>query len=220
MPQNIQFYRVKFRILLAAVALYAAIVGGRRLIEYSRESSVRWVAVQISKELAWKMMSPSGGDFDLTKTSFLDSYARETFYVLLEFKDRGTRDKLQEVFFFEAFGGKPRVKWSYSVLNNLAKLRVGEGAFCCDERSCIQRKGQGFEMSITLSPVEWNIQGETISRLREQGVEMLVSLEGHPELNPFRIANVTGFGNYLAEFSSKDDALACARIFGIKPSPR
>ncbi len=161
-------------------------------------------------------MGPSGVNFKLSNISFLDSFARDKFYVVLEFKNPGAGDKFQEVFFFDAFGGKPRMEWSYSVLNNLARLKVNEGTFIDDSNTRIQRKGQDFEMSIAMSPVEWNIQGETIERLGSQGVEMSVSLEGHPEVKPFRIVGLTDLGDCLAEYSSRDDALHCAKVLEIK----
>ena len=56
---------------------------------------------------------------------------------------------------------------------------------------------------------------ETISRLGREGVGMLVSLEGRPEVKPFRITTVTEAG-CTAAFSSMEDALNCAKILGIE----
>jgi len=205
---------MKVRTILATVALCAVMIGIWSFIEYSNTS--RRAALGISMELARKMMGPSGVNFKLSHTSFLDSFARDKFYVVMEFKNPGAGDKLQEVFFFDAFGGKPQMEWSYSVLNNLAKLKVSEGTFIDAGNAQIERKGQGFEMPIALTPVEWNFQGETIERLGHQGVPMLVSVEEHPELKPFRIDGLTDSGDCLAEFPSKDDALYCAKVLEIK----
>ena len=77
-------------------------------------------------------------------------------------------------------------------------------------------KGRGFELPIALTPVEWQYQAETIARLGRHGVEMLVSIEGHPELKPFRIVNVNDMGEAVAEFSSANEALYCAKVLDIE----
>ena len=205
---------MKFRIIIAGAALLAALIGIRCLIQYAH--SPRRAAVGIAMELASKMSKPPGGSFEMIQTSFLDSYDNDVFYVVLDFRDHTAGDKLQEVFYFDALDGKPKMEWSYSVFKNLTKLNVSDGAFVGDERAQIHRKGNGFELPIALTPVEWQFQAETIARLASQGVEMLVSIEGHPELKPFRIVGLTDLGDCLAEFSSRDDALLCAKILEIK----
>jgi hypothetical protein len=205
---------MKFRIIIVAAALLAAIVGIRCLTQYAR--SPRRTAVGIAMDLSGKMSKPLGAPFELIHTSFLDSYDKDAFYVLLEFKSHETPEKLQEVFFFDAVGHPPQMQWSYSVFNNLAKLIVSVGAFGDDGISRIHQTGDGFETPIALSPVEWNIQGETITRLASQGIEMLVSIEGHPELKPFKIVNLNDKGYPVAEFSSVNDALVCAKVLDIK----
>jgi hypothetical protein len=205
---------MKFCIILAVAMLCAAIIGVVCIVEHAHSPKV--AAVEISKELARKMMGPSAANFELNNTSFLDSYAETEFYVVLEFKSHGTGDKLQEVFCFDASGNKLQVEWSYSVLNNLAKLEINGGAFSDDGNSRIQQKGQGCEMQIALTPVDYQVQAETISRLGGQGTEMLVSVKGHPELKPFRIVSLTNSGDCLAEFSSIDDAVRYAGFLDIK----
>ena len=205
---------MKFRIIIACAALLTALIGIRCLTKYV--NSPRRSAAGIAMELSSKISKPPGGPFELIQTSFLDWYDDNVFYVVLDFKGHTPRDKLQEVFYFDALDGEPKMEWSYSVFNNLTKLNVSVGAFCDDGKSQIQRKGQGFEMSIALTPVEWQYQAETIMRLGYQGVQMLISVEGHPELKPFRIVGPTDSGDYLAEFSSRDDALQCAKILYIK----
>ena len=160
-------------------------------------------------------MGPVAKDFKLSNVRFFDSSASDKFYVALEFSGLRTGDKLQQVFYFDAFSGKPQMLWSYSVFNNLAKLKVNGGAFVDDGNSQIHQKGKDFEMKIALTPVAWQFQGETISRLGREGVELLISLEGHPELKPFRITTVTEAG-CTAAFSSMEDAFNCAKILGIK----
>jgi len=167
-------------------------------------------------DLARKTMGPSGVDFDLINTSFLDSSERDEFYVALDFKHRNAGDRLQVVFLFDAEDGQPRMEWDYSVFNNLAKLKVNGGAFVDDDNARIQRRGEGFDMPIALTPVDYQHQAETIARLCQQGVQMLVSIEGHPELKPFRIVGLTNLGDCLAEYPSRDDALRCAKVLEIK----
>jgi len=206
---------MKTRVIFAAAALcVVAIIGVKYLTKKS--DPVKQAAVGISLELAEKMSSPPGGPFELINTSFLDSYAKDVFYVAMEYKGPNAGDKLQKVFFFDAVNGPPEMEWSYSIYRNMATLKVNEGAFADDGMSRIERKVNGFEMTLALSPVEWNFQGETIERLGRDGVEMLVSLEGHPELNPFRIVHLADGGNPLAEFSSMEDALNYAKILDIK----
>ncbi len=166
-------------------------------------------------ELASKVSKPPGGPFELVQTSFMDSYANDVFYVVLDFRSP-TAGKLQEVFYFDTLDGKPGMEWSYSVFNNRARLIVSEGVFGDDGKSQVLSKGNGFEMPIALTPVEWQYQAETIKRLASQGVEMLISIEGHPELKSFRIASLTKSGDPLAEFPSRADALQCAKVLEIR----
>jgi len=204
---------MKVRGILAVVAICAGIIGIWCHVHDSK--SVRQVAVGKSLDLARDVMGPSGVNFKLRNTKFLDSYSSNDFYVALNYESPDAGDKLQEVFFFDASGGQPKMEWSYSVLNNLAKLEVDEGTFVDDGNSWIQRKEQYFERSIALTPVQWQFQAETIARLGREGVEILVSLERHPELKPFKIEKVTDAG-CLAKFSSMDDALGYSKILGIK----
>jgi hypothetical protein len=205
---------MRFRIIITATALVTTIIGIRCLLDYLH--SPRRAAVGIAMELASKMSKPSGGPFELINTSFLNSYDKDAFYVVLEFESHEIPEKLQDVFFFDAVGHPPQMQWNYSVFNNLAKLNVSKETFCDDGKSQIQRKNRVFEMPIVFSPVEWNIHGETIQRLAQHGVEMLIFIEAHPELKPFRIAGLTDSGGCLAEFSSREDALDCAKILDIR----
>jgi len=206
---------MKFRILIAAAALLAAVIGIRSLLQYLH--SPKRAAVGIAMEVAGNMRKPPGDTFDLLHTSFLDSYAEEVFYVVLDFKGLTSGKKLQEVFYFDALDGKPKMEWNYSVFNNLATLNdVSVGAFDDEDHSRLQRKGQSFEFPIALTPVKYQCQAETISRLASDGVEMSVSIGGHPELKPFRIVNRKDQEDPVAEFSSADEARYCAKVLYIK----
>ena len=205
---------MKFRILIAAAVLLAAVIGIQSFIHYLH--SPRRAAVGIAMEVAGNMRKPPGDTFDLLGTSFLDSYAKEVFYVVVDFKGHTSGKKLQEVFYFDALDGEPKMEWNYSVFNNLATLNdVSVGAFDGDD-SRIQRNGQVFEVSIPLTPVKYQCQAETICRLLTDGVEMSVSIEGHPELKPFRIVNRKDQEDPVAEFSSADEARYCAKVLDIK----
>lgn len=174
----LSIFRMKIRIILAAVALCTVAIGVRYSVHHSR--AARQVAVARSVEVAKQMMGPSDINFRLGNVRIFDSFDSDKFYVALKFASSGTGDKLQEVFYFNASSGQPRMEWSYSVLNNLAKLEVNEGAFVDNGNGQVRRKGQGFEMAIALTPVAWQFQAETISRLGREGVEMLTSLKGAP----------------------------------------
>ena len=205
---------MKFRIIIACAALLTALIGIRCLTKYV--NSPRRSAAGIAMELSSKISKPPGGPFELIQTSFLDWYDDNVFYVVLDFKGHTPRDKLQEVFYFDAADGKPRMEWSYSVLNNLAKLNVSVGAFCDDGNSRIQQKGQDFKLPIALTPVADQYQAETIARLGRHGVQMSVSIERHPELKSFRIISVNDMAECITEFPSKEDALHCAKVLDIK----
>jgi len=205
---------MKFRIIIVAMALLAGIIGVWCLTQYAH--SPRRAAVGIATDLAGKISKPPGGPFKLIHTSFLDSYDKGVFYVMLDFKGHSSGDKMQEVFYFDAADGKPRMEWSYSVLNNLAKLNVSVGAFCDDGNSRIQQKGQDFKLPIALTPVADQYQAETIARLGRHGVQMSVSIERHPELKSFRIISVNDMAECITEFPSKEDALHCAKVLDIK----